>query len=119
MLTELYSHYGSRLTTGTSEILYDSLLQDEALAPFFVNVDIEKLREHMADFISSLTGGPDIYSGKTMDDAHKDYAITPAHFHKVAEHLQNALLTAGITQDHTDEIMSAVASLSDDVINHP
>ena len=119
MLTELYSHYGSRLTTGTSEILYDSMLNDEALAPFFANVDIEQLREHMADFISSLTGGPEIYSGKTMDEAHQGYALTAEHFNRVADHLQKALITASISEPHTQEIMTAVASLSGDVINHP
>lgn len=117
MISQLYSHYGSRLTTGTSEFLYDALLADEALAPFFENVDMDALRTHMADFIGALTGGPEIYKGRPMDEAHKPYHITPYHFQRVAHHLHDALLAAGISQDDTTAIMTEVAKLRASVVN--
>ena len=85
MVTELYSRYGSRLTTGASEMLYDALLNDEILAPFFENIDMDALREHMADLLSSLTGGPEIYSGRSMKEAHAPFKITAYHFQRVAD----------------------------------
>ena len=59
--------YGSRITTGISKVVYDKLLEDPELAPFFVDVDIDALREHVADFFGVVTGGPDICAaGITM-----------------------------------------------------
>ena len=44
METTLYMKYGSRVTSGIAECLYDQLLDDPELAPFFKSVDIERLR---------------------------------------------------------------------------
>ena len=117
MLSELYSRYGSRLTSGTSEVLYDFLLDDEAIAPFFENVDKDRLREHMADFIGSLTGGPDIYEGRTMREAHDSFTITSFHFQRIAHYLKKALQEVGVTREDTDEILAAVASLQGEIVN--
>ena len=57
-------------------MLYDALLNDEILAPFFENIDMDALREHMADLLSSLTGRPEIYSGRSMKEAHAPFKIT-------------------------------------------
>ena len=78
METTLYMKYGSRVTSGMAECLYDRLLDDPELAPFFKSVDIDRLREHVADFLSVLTGGPDMYRGRDLREAHSDYRITAA-----------------------------------------
>ena len=117
MITSLYVKYGSRLTTGTSELLYDKLLADNELKGFFDKVDTERLREHMADFLGSLTGGPDIYEGRTIKDAHADLPISQAHFLKVAHYLQEALHETGVEENDCHIIMQAVAGLADEVIN--
>ena len=80
MHSSLYVKYGSRITTGISELVYDKLLEDPELAPFFVDVDIDALREHVADFLGVVTGGPDIYRGRDIRDAHAAHNITHAHF---------------------------------------
>ena len=61
MAPTLYVKYGSRLTSGIAECFCDRVLADPDLAPFFDGVDVEKLREHLADFLTVLTGGPDLY----------------------------------------------------------
>ena len=119
MVTELYSRYGSRLTSGTSEMLYDALLADEVLAPFFESIDMDRLREHMADLISSLTGGPEIYAGRGMSEAHAPFAITAYHFQRVAAHLEDSLLSAGISQEDADLVLAEVAKVRGAVVNTP
>lgn len=116
-ITDLFAKYGSRLTSGTSEILYDALLEDPSLAPFFANVDMDRLREHMADFIGSITGGPAIYEGKPMDAAHAPYDITAQHYQNVATHLHTALLKAGISADDVDLLMQEVSKLEASIVN--
>ena len=84
MEQSLFVKYGSRLTSGMAECVYDRVLADDELAPFFKGIDIEVLREHMADFLTVLTGGPNIYKGRDIYEAHKDFTITAAHFDAVA-----------------------------------
>jgi hemoglobin len=91
METTLYMKYGSRVTSGMAECLYDRLLDDPELAPFFEAVDIDRLREHVADFLSVLTGGPDMYRGRDLREAHSDYRITAAHFEMVMAHIAAAI----------------------------
>ena len=57
----LYVKYGSRLTSGMEECFYDCVLVDPELVHFFEGIDMEVLREHLADFLTVLTGGPDLY----------------------------------------------------------
>ena len=66
MNTTLYVKYGSRLTSGMAECFYDRVLVDPELAPFFEGIDVEKLREHLADFLTVLTGGPNLYRAATF-----------------------------------------------------
>ena len=117
MVSELYSRYGSRLTSGASEMLYDALLADEVLAPFFKKVDMDVLREHMAAFIGSITGGPKIYTGRAMSEAHAPFQITAYHFQRVAAHLEDSLRAVGIKQADIDLLMAEVASLRSQIVN--
>lgn len=118
MIETLYVKYGSRLTSGVSEYLYDYLLADDTLRPFFAAVDMDNLRDHMAAFIGSLTGGPDIYEGRSMGEAHAAYEISSGHFQAVAGHLAKALDDAGIDVEDKDIILAAVSGLAPQIINH-
>ena len=71
MNTTLYVKYGSRLTSGMAECFYDRVLVDPEHAPFFEGIDVEKLREHLADFLTVLTGGPNLYKGRDLLAAHQ------------------------------------------------
>lgn len=117
MITTLYAHYGSRLTSGTAELLYDAILSDDVLAPFFETVDMPALQDHMTDLIGSLTGGPDLYKGRNMTQAHAPFTITAYHFSRVALHLQAALEAVGIEEEHSALILAEVSKLRGAVVN--
>ena len=65
MVPTLYVKYVSRLTSGMAEYFYDRVLVDTELALFFEGIDVEKLREHLADFLTVRTDGPDITRAAT------------------------------------------------------
>lgn len=117
MDTTLYMKYGSRVTTGTAELLYDRILADAQLAPFFVHVDIDNLREHMADLLSVICGGPNLYNGRDLKAAHADYQITRADFDRVAGHLAAALAEIGLDDAEAAQIMTEIAKSAPDVIS--
>jgi truncated hemoglobin YjbI len=53
------------------EIFYAKLVGDPRLAPFFVDVDIEKLKKKQVEFLAYVFGGPSAYTGKDLYAAHE------------------------------------------------
>jgi hemoglobin len=113
----LYMKYGSRVTSGMAECLYDRVLDDPELATFFDGVDIDRLREHVADFLSVLAGGPDIYRGRDLREAHADYRISKPHFEMVMGHIAAAATELGIEPEDIAAIAAAIRGYEDDVVS--
>lgn len=113
----LYMKYGSRVTSGMAECLYDRVLDDPELATFFDGVDIDRLREHVADFLSVLAGGPDIYRGRDLREAHADYRISKPHFEMVMDHIAGAATELGIEPEDIAAIAAAIRGYEDDVVS--
>ena len=98
------------------EVFYQKVLTDDQLAPLFKNIDLERLHSHQAAFLSQVTGGPKKYSGRGMAQAHARLAITQRDFDAVASHLIETLHELNVPEDVIDEVISAVASLSPQVV---
>ena len=112
----LYYKYGNRLSSGVAELLYDQIEADADLAHFFEHSDFTRLREHMADLLCTLTGGPDLYKGQNLADAHAAYKIDSASFDRVAGYLATALDEVGIEADDAGLVLAAVAAYKPDIV---
>ena len=115
-VANLYTKYGSVISSGVAEYLYDRIQKDERLTPFFVGVNMDALTEHMADMLCVITGGPDIYKGKDVVVAHQDLKIDEPAFNAVVKHLILAFEDAGIETDDYGLILSELAGAKDDII---
>ena len=116
-IDKLYYKYGSQISSGVAEYLYDRIEDDPLLASYFEHVDMAALREHMADLLCTMTGGPDIYKGQDLATAHENYKINDAVFDRVAGHMASALSEAGIEADDAALIMTAVAEQKGQVVS--
>ena len=59
---------------------YDRVLASARLAPFFADIDMQRLVEHQAKFISSVMGGPSSYSTAALREAHAHLQINDPTF---------------------------------------
>lgn len=98
------------------EVFYQKVLGDARLAPFFKNIDLDRLYRHQAAFLSQVTGGPKMYSGRGMAQAHARLAITQRDFDAVAYHLTETLHELNAPEEVIGELVSAVASLSPQIV---
>ena len=99
------------------QLLYDKLLEDPELAPFFVDVDIDALREHVADFLGVVTDGPNIYRGRDIRDAHAAYHITHAHFDRLLTHIFAAAHEESLEEEEdTQTLLDIIAATRADVV---
>ncbi|MFC4561863.1 group 1 truncated hemoglobin [Nocardiopsis mangrovi] len=95
---------------------YVRVLTDERLAGFFTGTNMSRLKGRQAEFFAAALGGPVTYTGRGMKEVHEGMDIGDEHFERVALHLGEALLKAGVPEGTADEIIAAVAPLSGDIV---
>src|ERR1700754_3405482 len=83
---------GSSAGAATVDDFYERVLADPNLGPYFEGVDVKRLRGHQRGFIAAAIGGPQLYAGRSMRDAHARFNIKPEHFDLVVGHLVDSLV---------------------------
>lgn len=87
--------------------LYNRLLDDDDVGPFFDDVDMGRIVDHQTKFISSLLGGPASYTDEQIARMHRHLAITERHFDTMAEILADTLRDHGMEQADVETVMHA------------
>jgi hemoglobin len=96
--------------------LYERILVDPELAPYFARVEMRRQKTHMRAFIAAALGGPDIYRGRDMAAAHAHLRATGRAFDLVAGHLIATLRELGVAAQHVDAIIARVAPLRAQIV---
>ena len=78
---------------------YDRVMADSSLAHYFEGMDLDVLREHQRAFLAVALGGPELYDGRSMRNAHSAFSITDDEFTSAVGHLGDALLELGVTPE--------------------
>lgn len=97
------------------DALYERVLVDPELAPFFQNVALDKVRMMQKEFFAVALGGPMQYSGVAIARAHAGRGITAYHFAKFADHLLNALHEHGLSETDVSEVIRRLSMHRNDV----
>ena len=77
---------------------------------------VEHLEKMLVEFVSSATGGPLKYTGKSMKESHKGMAITDDEFDALAGVLVATLKKYKVPQAEIDELVKIVASTRPDIV---
>lgn len=120
MSKSLYERVGGEAAVKATVIkMYDKILSDDELAPFFDDVDVERLRLSQSAFVTYAFGGPNNYTGKSMRIAHAGAVargLNDHHFDLVAGHLKSAMQELKVPSELIDEALTIVASTRNDVL---
>jgi hemoglobin len=95
---------------------YDRVLADPKLAPYFEEVDLARLKRHQVLLVTKVLGGPNNYSGRSLEEAHEGLGITRDEFTAVVNHLAAAMKAAGVPNDIIARAGAAVAATEPDVV---
>ena len=77
---------------------------------------VKTLKMHLVSFLGSAFGGPQKYTGRSMKEAHKGMAITPAEFDALAADLKAVLEANKVPSAEVNEIMKIAASTAPDIV---
>jgi len=100
----------------TVDGLYERVLNDPTLAPFFEKVNLRWLKSQQNAFFIQALGGPAVYKGKDMKTAHAHMAISQEHFQAVAGHLVAVMTDLSVPSSLIDEVVGVVAPLSGAIV---
>lgn len=81
MSKSIYDKYGGFATVSRIVMrLYDKILDDDDLGPFFDDIDMPRLIDHQTKFVASLMGGPASFTDAHLTGAHRGLDINDRHF---------------------------------------
>lgn len=99
--------------------MYEKILEDQELAPFFENIDVDRLRHSQSAFVTHAFGGPNHYTGKSMRASHKnavEHGLNDMHFNRVAAHLKDSMMELSVPAPLIEEALAIVESTRADVL---
>ena len=97
-------HFSESLTRN------DNLKHNPALVEAEARVPIAGLKFLRTLFFCEATGGPYTYTGKALDDAHKDLAITGEEFDEVVAELKRSLDHFEVPESEKNELLDLFIS---------
>jgi hemoglobin len=95
------------------------LAGDMKFARFFGGLSTDSklhLRQLVVDQLCAATGGPCVYIGRSMKQAHAGLGITEADWTVSAQHLGEALDKFHVGRREQDEVFAAVTKLKPDIV---
>jgi hemoglobin len=82
----------------------------------FARTDIPRLMKEVADQLCEVTGGPCVYTGRSMRDTHAGMKTTAGEFDVVMQHLTAALDEFKVSKPEQDELVELLMPMRDDIV---
>lgn len=93
----LYEQVGGDATIEAAvDGFYRRMVTDPTIGPWFENLDLRQLKAHQRAFLAVGLGGPELYDGRSMRNAHAGLGITDEAFSLAIVHLSESLTELGI-----------------------
>ena len=115
--TTLYDRLGGQ--AGVVRIVNGAValyLTDPRLRADFDNINPDRLRTRIADFVCQVADGPCVYKGRSMAASHKGLHIDQARFNAVVEDLQTAMDQAGVPFWTQNRLLARLAPMRRDIV---
>jgi hemoglobin len=82
----------------------------------YKDLDVANLKKQLVDLISSASGGPFKYTGKSMKEVHKGMGITDFQFDAAAQDVRKALETNGVKPQDVVAVMALLGGMRNDIV---
>lgn len=113
----LYHDLGER--PGIARIVDDAtanFLTDDRIKATFDNTNIARFKGLLTDQLCVVSGGPCVYKGQDMHDAHKGLHLTDYDFNALVEDLQKGMDQSGVPFAVQNRLLARLAPMHKDVV---
>jgi len=90
---------------------------DPRIGEQFKDTKLDQLASQLSDQVCQLSGGPCVYKGPDMKEAHANMDVTHAHFNALVEVLQQSLDARGVPFARQNQLLALLAPMHRDVVN--
>ncbi|MCD9024086.1 group I truncated hemoglobin [Cohnella silvisoli] len=118
MEQSLYAKFGG--AEGLAPVVdefYKRVLGDETVNHFFKHTDLDQLRRHQTHFLSFALGGPNQYTGRSMEKAHQGLNLQGEHFQAIAKHLQGTLEHFNVSKEDIAKVFELIVPLESSILH--
>jgi hemoglobin len=116
--TTLFDRIGGEPAINAAmRVFYDRLFADPELAPIFEGVNQARHVSSVSKFVAAASGGPEPWTGRSIESAHRRLHITQEQFQRVAEHLAATLEELTVPSDTANDVLNLVGSLGPQVVH--
>src|SRR5262249_50403721 len=98
------------------------MIADPSLKRFFDPFSADskgRIRQHLVDQVCAATGGPCVYTGRTMKVSHTGIGITEADWSKFLKHFEDSLDKFKVGAREKSEMLAFVGSVKRDIVEKP
>lgn len=118
--TSLYKRLGGydAIAAVTDEFIA-RLAGDKQLVRFLVGLSTDsqkKLRQHVVEQLCEASGGPCIYTGRTLKTSHTGLGILESDWELAVKHLVATLDKFKVPEKETGELLAIASSLKADIV---
>jgi len=95
------------------------LLSDPKFAKFFAGASSDskgKIRQHVVEQLCNATGGPCVYTGRTMKQSHAGLGITEDEWNASVQHLVASLDKFKVPEAEKAELLTIAGTLKADIV---
>lgn len=89
---------------------------DEIYLRYFVGMDLTAIKAHMAALLTKLLGGPNIYRGRSLADAHAQLCIEDDHHDRVGDYVISALWSVHAGAKIINDVGKLLDSVRGDIV---
>ncbi len=89
---------------------------DKRINKFFANADITRLKRNLVDQICPGTGGPCVYTGRSMKETHAGMGIRSRHFNALVGDLGKTLKKFKVPAPEQRELVAILAPMKKDIV---
>jgi hemoglobin len=75
-----------------------------------------EVRQHLINFLSSGSGGPEEYTGRDMETTHRGMNISQGEYMEVVDDIMYALEKNGIDEQSRKDVLAIAYSLKGDMV---
>jgi hemoglobin len=97
----------------------DPRIQNPKVSERLAAIDIDRLKELVADQVCMATGGPCEYKGRDMHSSHVGLDITNAEFDYVVDDLVKTLNQYKVPDPEQQELLALLAPMRTDIVQAP
>ena len=95
------------------------ITRDARIGMHFDGLNRQELSKQLADQFCQLAGGPCVYEGASMKEAHAETRIDKADFYRLVERLQDAMDAQGLPFAVQNRLLALLAPMHRDIVNAP